>query len=329
MKKKTWTGTLLLLLTAAVWGFAFSAQAKVAEVCGPFTVTCLRYVLGGLVLLPVIAIADRVQGGERKLFSRTRPHIGLTGTEWRGGLFCGLVLAVASVLQQEGLALERENTTKGAFIASLYVILVPVFGLLLGRRPKWNVWAGVSVALVGFFLLTAGSHAGEGGLGDLFVSLGENGFALTMGEWLLLASAAGFAIHILVIDHFAPRVDCVRMACVQFFVASLLTLPGMLAIERPDAAAIVSGAWAIAYIGVMSSGVGFTLQIVGQKGAEPAVATVILSLESVFGALGALVVLHEQKTPVQYVGCGIVFAAVLLAQFPFGRKKKETPGTDA
>lgn len=325
MKKasgKIWLGNGLLLLAAAVWGGGFYAQDLVSGLCDSFTVGGVRFFMAGIFLILVILVAER--RGKRRLFSikEKRFHLDITKAEWVGGLSCGVLLCSAAVCQQIGISDATGDAAAASFITALYVIFVPLFGLFLRRFPKYNVWIGVGLALVGFYLLTANIHQTEPGLGGFFSALGQSGFRLAPGDAWVLVCAVLYAVHILVIDRFVRKADPLRLSCIQFFVASLLSWPFAFIFEEPSLGAIASAFLPLLYLGVLSGGVGYTLQMIGQQYADAAIAPMILSLESVFGALFVALFSGEYKTLVQYIGCGLVFIAVILAQLPLGSKKK-------
>lgn len=303
MKKSVLVRSLLLLLAAFIWGTTFVAQSE-ARV-SPFTFNSMRFFLGALVLLPVIFTFDKVGNKKKGLFAFSR-------YELIGGLFCGLVLGVASAFQQFGIGMTSAG--KSAFITSLYVVLVPVFGIFTKRRVGARIWGCVALAFLGAILLS--SDFSEGG-------------GMNMGDLLCLFCAVTFALHIVVIDRYSPRVDGVRMSCVQFFVAGLISLPLMLVLEAPSASDIIADWLPICYAGFLSCGIAYTLQIVGQKDCPPATASIILSLESVFGAISGTIVLgiigkdaSEIMTARETIGCLTVFLAVILAQLPERKKCK-------
>ncbi len=214
-----------------------------------------------------------------------------------GGLCCGIALAVSSGFQQIGVA----NTTvgKAGFITALYIVIVPLLGIFLGKKVGALVWGGVGLAVIGMYLLCI-----------------TEGFSISLGDLLVLICAVGFAVHILVIDHFSPKVDGVRMSCIQFFVCAVLSSIPMFIFETPSFSAILSAAMPILYTGVMSSGVAYTLQIVAQKDTDPTLASLLLSLESVFAVLAGWILLREGLSHRELLGCALVFAAVILAQWP-------------
>lgn len=298
--------SMFLLLTALVWGVAFVAQRQGGASAGPYTFNCIRSFLGGFVLLPVIPFLDKYTGGRKPQSAQDRRRLS------EGGALCGLVLFVASTLQQLGM---YYGTTAGkaGFLTACYILLVPVLGVFLGKRCRWNVWIGIVVAVAGLYFLCL-----------------TNGFSLQLSDGLVLLCAVCFSVHIMVVDHFSPLVDGVRMSCVQFFVCGAWGMIPMLGVEMPQ---MGPAAWLqslgsidvwipILYAGVMSCGVGYTLQIVGQNGINPAIASLLMSLESVFSVLAGMVLLHETMTGREILGCVLVFAAVIFAQVNFGKQKK-------
>ena len=306
MRNRSLRHSLLLVLTALIWGVAFIAQKSGMDSMEPFTFNCLRSLLGGLVLLPAIPLLDRVRargGGFRK--GRRRDIL-------LGGALCGLALFLASSAQQFGVAWQDPgaNVGKAGFITACYTVIVPLLYRLLGRRSPALVWLGAAVALAGFFCLSL-----MDGL------LAGRGLSLGLSDLMLLLCAVLFSVHILVIDRFSPLADGVRMSCIQFFVCGLLCLPGMLLTEAPTPAGLRAGWLPLVYAGVMSSGVAYTLQIVGQRGVHPAVASLLLSLESVFSVLAGDVLMPGSRlSGWELLGCALVFAAVLLVQLAPGTK---------
>ena len=288
---------ILFILAAAIWGCAFSAQ-KIASAVPPFTLGAARSIFAGVFLIFVIIAFDKINGGDRRLISRK--GIDFSRYELIGGAICGVILSMASVLQQSGVG-NGTDAGKAAFITALYVVLVPVFGLLFKRKAALNVWISVGIAVVGFYLLCI-----------------KNDFSITPSDLLVLSCALVFAFHILAIDHFSPKCDGVRMSCIQFFTAAIVNFAFALVLESPIAFSEVGNSiWAVIYLGVGSSGIAYTLQIVGQKDYNPAAASIILSLESVFGVLFAAILLKERLSVREYVGCAVVFVAVILSQIDF------------
>ena len=279
---------LMLLTTALIWGVAFVAQSVGMDYIGPFTFNCVRSLLGGLVLLPCIFLLDRLDGGKAAA-QKKWPVL--------GGVCCGVVLAVASSLQQIGIA--HTSVGKAGLITALYIVIVPLLGLLGGKRVGGRIWAAVALAVAGMYLLCI-----------------TESFTIGLGDLLVLLCAFCFSIHILVIDHFSPNVDGVRMSCIQFFTAGILCGVPMLLFESPNLTDICA-AWApIAYAGIMSCGVAYTLQVVAQKHTDPTVASLLLSLESVISVLAGWVLLGQALSPRELTGCALSFCAIILAQLP-------------
>ncbi len=287
---------ILPLITAAIWGTAFVAQKSGAGVVGAFTFTWTRYLLAGLALLAFLAL--RAKRGGRSLredFAGALP----------AGLTLGTLLMLGSNLQQLGM-----NTTtagKAGFITALYIVLVPLLGLLLGKRVRLLVWCGVAVALAGLYLLS-------------FTAGGVSSFSA--GDICVLGCALVFSLHILTVDRFIKRFDGTVLACLQFFIAAAESLVPALIFEGLPLQAITQAAVPILYAGVISGGVGYTLQIVAQKDGDPTVVSLLLSLEALFAVLGGALLLHERLTPREYLGCALMLCAVMLVQLP--EKKKTT-----
>ncbi len=300
MNTRSFKNSALLLLTALIWGVAFVAQKDGMNYIGPFTYNGVRSLIGGAVLLVLLPALDklRARGGA---FERGRRRDILVG-----GVLCGVVLFTASMLQQFGIALQgpETNVGKAGFITACYCAIVPVMGLFVKRRSPLLVWLGVAVAVAGFFFLCLmdGLAAGQGlGLGT--------------SDLLLLLCAVFFSVHILVIDRFSPLADGVRLSCIQFLVCGALCLPCMFIWEHPVWRDIWACRLPIAYAGVMSCGVAYTLQVVAQKGVHPAVASLLLSLESVFSVLAGYVLMPGSVlSGWELFGCVLVFAAVILVE---------------
>lgn len=277
----------MLLITALIWGTAFVAQSEGMNYIGPFTYNALRTLLGGIVLIPVIAFFRR--GSKSPDTDKLKATV-------KGGVICGTVLFAASSFQQTGISMTTAG--KAGFVTALYIIIVPIFGLFLGKHPKPIVWICAAGALAGFYLLCI-----------------KECFAVSKGDLLVLAGAAFFAVHIMVIDKFNDMgADGMVMACIQFFTAGIIMLVCMFIFEEPKLPSIYDARLTILYTGVMSCGVAYTLQILGQQRTEPAQATMLMSLESVFAALSGWVILHEELSPRELLGCALVFVSVLAAQ---------------
>ena len=278
-------GALLLLLAAAIWGFAFTAQTAAAETVPPFTFNGVRSVIGGAVLLIYLQIRSRK---EKKQGNIVRPPLQKSAIV--GGIACGVALFVAVNFQQFGISAYPDGvpvSSRGGFITALYVILVPICGMFFHRKISGIIWVSAAVSLGGMYLLCF-----QGGISGLY-----------WGDILVFMCALAFTAHILVVDHFAQEVDGV-------------TLIGMLLFESPDWTAVAQAWLPLLYAGVLSSGVAYTLQIVGQRSTDPTVAPLVMSLESVFAGLGGWAILGERMSLRELAGCGLVFAAVVLAQMP-------------
>lgn len=326
MNKRKVFGTALLVLTAFIWGLGFPMQSMALAHVGAATLTCVRNVIAGFFLLALIPIFDRMnKESGRRLFLRHgkgfRPDF--TKRELLGGVLCGILLGTATTLQQMGLATEETDSGKAAFITALYMVIVPLLGMLRKRFPSRRIFFSVGLAVLGSYFLTANIVFTGTGVGGFFSSLLNSGFQFAFGDLMVFLCAFVFALHVFVIDLFSTETDGIRMSCIQFFVSSLITFPVMLIAEDVSIAAIFAATLPILYLGIFSSGVAYTGQIIGQKHVEVTVATLVLSLESVFGALGGAVLLNETKTPLQLIGCAIVFGAVVLAEIPEKRKKKK------
>lgn len=292
MDRKKMRSNGLLLLTAFIWGTAFVAQSIGMEYVGAFTFNMCRFLLGGAVLLPAaIALVCRERGAGAAA-RRLRIRDGV-----RGGLACGVVLFVAGSFQQVGISMTTVG--KGGFISALYIVLVPVCGVFMKKRVPRLVWPGVALATAGMYLLC----------------VTEN-FTINRGDLCLFCCALCYTAHILVIDRVSPRADGILISCVQFLTAGVLSAVLTFLFETPRPDAILAAAPSILYAGVLSCGVAYTLQIIAQKDTDPTVASILMSLESVFSLLAGWVILHQNLSPRELLGCVFVFAAVILAQIP-------------
>lgn len=281
-----------LTLAALIWGIAFVAQSSASAFIKPFTYNAIRCFLGGVTLLPLVFFQKR---NNSRQSSGTAAHAAAPGAWLTGGIYCGICLCVGSVLQQTGI--QQTSVGKAGFITALYIIFVPIAGILfLGKKITPPVIASAILGLIGMFLLCI-----------------RDGFSIGRGDFYVLLCSFAFTAHILVIDHFGKKADGVLLSCIQFFVVSLLCLPFMLLLEQPTLSQIRSAWLPILYAGVMSCGAGYTLQIVGQKDMNPTIASLILSLESVFSAIAGWILLGQKLSFREICGCAIMFAAILLA----------------
>lgn len=294
-------GDLLLLLTALIWGVAFVAQKSGGEGMGALTCNGVRSLICVCGLLVAIPVFDHFGLGHKPQNAQQRCLL------WKAGVLCGLAMFSATNLQQIGLAMPGVSEGKGAFVTALYIVLVPLLGSFFGRRPGVRTWLGVGIAVVGLYLLCA---------------KGESGFG--RADVLLLLCALMFAVQIMLVDRYSPLVDGVRLSCIQFLVVGILNLPLMFLFETPTVAALGAHIGELLYLGLLSSGVGYTLQIIAQKDAAPTAASLIMSLESVFGALAGWLIAGHPLGIYEIIGCVLMFGAIVLAQLPAsGRKKRE------
>lgn len=297
--------TFLLFLTAFIWGVAFVAQSVGMDYVGPWTFNASRFIIGAVFLIPCIAFLDGLKKKEAAASGTSSEKSAPQDkkTLLIGGLCCGIAIAVASTLQQYGISMTTVG--KAGFITALYIVIVPLFGLFLKKKAGMNIWVSVVIAAVGMYLLCI-----------------TEGFSIGRGDFLVFLCAIGFSLHILVIDYFSPKADGVVISCVQFFTAGIISCVLMMVFEKPSWSAVFS-AWApVLYAGVMSCGVGYTLQVVAQKHVEPTVASLIMSLESVFSVLAGWVLLGQSLSARELLGCVFVFGAIILAQIPAGLFKR-------
>ncbi|MCQ2511549.1 MAG: DMT family transporter [Lachnospiraceae bacterium] len=301
--KKEMQGNLMLLITALIWGSAFVAQSAGMEYVGPFTYNMSRSYIGFLVLIPVVLFFRKSGQKEHPLTKEENKELNMRSI--KGGIFCGLALGVASCVQQIGVSMTTAG--KAGFITALYIILVPILGIFLKKRIPKIIWLCVAIALVGFWLLCI-----------------KEGFTIGTGDLFCLLCAFCFSVHIMVIDHFtAQKTDSIMISCVQFLVAAIFSTVLTVLFESPSWSAIWDAKLTILYAGVLSSGVAYTLQVVAQRYTKPTVATLLMSLESVFAALFGALILHEVLTGKEFIGCILVFVAVILAQIPLPELKKK------
>lgn len=289
MQKNSIKNTMMLLLAAMIWGFAFVAQSTGMNYVGPFTFNAVRSFMGSFVLFPVAFL------GKHRFSQMTkeeRKELLLSGS------ICGVLLGTATNLQQIGIM--TTSVGKAGFLTALYIVLVPIVGLFLKKKCGKNVWIGVVCSIIGLYLLC----------------MTDNSTGIAIGDLYLLSCAVVFTFHILVIDHFAPKVNGVQMSCIQFLVAGILSSIFMFLSETPSISSIWEAKLPLLYAGVLSSGVAYTLQILGQKNYNPTIAVLILSLESSFSVLGGFLILKETLSMREGVGCILMFIAIILAQLP-------------
>ena len=297
MKKENIKGPALLLLTACIWGVAFVAQSVGMEYVGPFTFNFVRSILGGLVLIPCIFFLNRGEksGSAEKISEEEKKA--QRKTLLTGGICCGIALCLATNFQQIGI--KYTTVGKAGFITACYIVIVPVIGIFRKKKCSPVIWLSVLLAVVGLYLLCINEQ-----------------FSIGYGDILVFVCAMLFSVHILVVDYFSPKVDGVKMSCIQFLVCGLLSGVVMLFTEQPQLFGVLLAWKPIAYAGIMSCGVGYTLQIVGQKGMDPTVASLILSLESCISVLSGWLLLGQTLSMREGFGCAAMFAAIILAQLP-------------
>ncbi|EQB87705.1 drug/metabolite transporter (DMT)-like permease [Clostridium punense] len=297
MNNKSLTANLLLILTAAIWGFAFVAQRVGSQYVGAFTFNGIRFALGALSLIPLIIFLDKrkdkiEESKEKQNFKNTLIP----------GILVGTILYIGATLQQVGLF----YTTVGnaSFITGLYMVFVPIIGIFLKHKISKNSWIGVVLAIIGLYLL----------------SINEN-FSISYGDFLEVIGAIFWAIHILTIDNFTKRVNPLKLSFIQFATCSILSVITAFIFEDITMTGISSALIPILYGGLLSVGVAYTLQVVAQKNAKPSHAAIILSMESVFGAIGGAILLGESMSGRGYVGCGLILAGILVSQINFSSEK--------
>lgn len=291
----------MLVLAAVIWGVSFVAQSVGMETVEAFTFNSIRMLIGGIVLLPLVIVRLRKQ------FRAPEKTKEIKKKELKdflkGGLACGVLLCIASNLQQLAFTYDME-VGKVGFITALYMVFVPILGFFVGRKARVTGWIGVILGTIGLYLLC---------MTEGFSSVG-------VGDFLVLGCAVFYALHILVIDRFIERVDDIGLSCAQYLVSGIISAVFMFAFETPQMSAIIATAPTILYAGIMSCGVAFTFQVVGQKSVEPTVASLLLCLESVFSVLFGWLLLHEVLSTREFIGCAVMFVAVLISQIP--EKKK-------
>lgn len=287
-------GSLQLTLTALIWGIAFVAQSVGMDYVGPYTFNCVRYYIGAIVLIPVVIIIKKIDANSKAANNSSsnvlRPTI-------KGGIICGILLSVATLLQQFGIM--YSSVGKAGFITALYIIIVPFLSIFLKKKLHANAWISACIACVGFYIMSiSGKPSIEGG--DIY----------------LLACAFMFSLQIMVVDHYVENANPVLMSLIQFATCATVCGIGMLAFEAPQLSNILAAYVPILYTGVLSSGVAYTLQIVGQRNVEATLASLIMSLESVFAALAGWFILKVALESKEIIGCVLVFIAIIIAQIP-------------
>ena len=295
-----------MVAATILWGASFSAQSRGVRLVDPMLFTALRSVLGALALAVVVMLGDLCRERRVSLWGGAKTPEARK-TLLAGGLWCGVILSVAGTLQQYGM--KYTTAAKAGFLTALYIVIVPILGIsFFRRRTSGFLWFAAILALTGAYLLC-------GGVG-----------AVGKGEWFVIGCAVVFSMHILVIDRYAPGCDCVRLSCLQFAVAAALNLVGAAVIGSSwEAKALADALPYLLYAGIASSAIAFTLQMVAQKYLHPVTATLLMSLESVFAAIGGRFFLDERLTAVELTGCAVIFVAVILSQLPPPRSRRGDP----
>ena len=312
MNSKKMRSNLMLLLTAFIWGVAFVAQSVGMDYVGPFTFNAVRNFIGAFVLLLFIPLIDKANQKSAALPGTTESDIpsgtsdistsGNAASSDKkaliiGGILCGIFLAIASSFQQMGIA--YTTVGKAGFITAMYIVIVPILGLFVGKKVRLIAWVSVGLSVVGLYLLCM-----------------TESFSLGKGDILVLICAFCFSFHIMIVDYFSPKVDGVRMSCIQFFTCGIICgIPALLT-ESPNLPSILAAWQPILYAGALSCAVGYTLQIVAQKNTDPVIASLLMSLESAFSLLAGWVILHQYLSPKELCGCLLMFAAIMLSQIP-------------
>ncbi len=301
---KKWLGSGMLLLTAIIWGVAFVAQSVGMDYVEPFTFNFARYIIGAIVLLPFLGLGNpkKTAAGEEANTAKKK----MIRKSILGGIGCGILLCIASMLQQFGI-MYTNVVGKAGFITALYIILVPVLGIFFRKKTKPLVWVCVVISVIGLYLLCV-----------------SDGYRLEVADIFLLACALVFAFHIIFIDYISPGTNGVLISCVQFFVAGILCMIAMFLFENPSLAGMLKAYIPILYTGVLSCGVAYTFQILGQKYVEPTKASLILCLESVVSVLAGWLLLQQALSVRELIGCVVMFVAIIMAQFV----QKEEPAAE-
>ena len=311
----------LLFLAALIWGCAFVAQSVAMDYIEPFTMNGIRCLIGSAVLVPYILIAGKIKqkkendhnSQNQSMVEHNENHnIGQNTAEEKkekikmsiiGGIFCGIALTLGTTLQQFGI--QTTTVGKAGFITALYIVLVPVFGIFIGKKLTGKLVSAILLSVVGLYLLCM-----------------TGSFSLQSGDIMIMLCALAFTFHILIVDYYAPKGDGVLISCIQFLVCGVICCIGMMIYEKPEISQILAAKVPILYAGVMSCGIAYTFQIVGQKDMNPTVCSLILSLESVFSVLAGWVILHQTLSSKEALGCILMFIAIILAQLP-GKKTVE------
>ena len=293
---------IALLTVAVIWGLTFTAQRVGMEFLGPYTFNAVRAILGSISLIPVIILFKLMKKKKKASYSPQKTKIRRIRLI-QGGLACGIVLFLGMTLQQIGII--YTSAGKAGFITALYIVIVPILSFFYKHKITVNVWISVILAAFGLYLLCC-----------------KTDFTVAPADLILIISALMFALHIMVINHYSPKVNPIKLSCAQFFVAGTLSIVPMLLFEQPTLHNVWLAKDAIIYSGFFACGLAYTLQIAGQRNTSPVVASLILSLESVFAVVGGFLILHEVLSIRELAGCGFMITATILSQLNFPANKK-------
>lgn len=297
MKKMKLSSSLMLFLAALIWGFAFAFQSQGMDYMGPMTFNGTRFLIGAIVLVPVIFLFRKP--GEKKKITKDDVKITVTG-----GMICGLCLFIASSLQQFGI--QYTSVGKAGFLTTLYIILVPIIGIFFKKKASVMVWIGAVLSVIGMYLLCVSET-----------------MSINKGDVFAFCCAIVFAFHILSVDYFSPKTNGIVLSCIQFFTSGICAMVCAIIWEQPKVTEIVNGIIPLLYVGIMSSGVAYTLQILGQKNADPTIASLIMSLESAVSVLGGWIILGQKLSGKELLGCLLMFVAVIGVQVYDAKKENK------
>ena len=289
-------GSLMLLLTALIWGNGFVAQSVGMDYIGPYTFLCVRGIIGGLFLIPCIFIL--------KKFNYIKDESKNAKTLIKGGVLCGIVVCIANIFQQFGIV--YTTVGKAGFITALYIIIVPLIGIIFKKKVDKNTYVSVLIAMAGLYLLCI-----------------NESFTINKGDILSLICAFFFSIQILLVDSYSSFVDCVKLSCIQFLVSGIISPVPMFIFEHPEIKSILAAYIPLLYAGIMSFGIAYTLQIIGQKYLEASYASLLMSLESVFAVLGGWIILGQALSFKEVLGTILMFLSIILAQIPINILKRK------
>lgn len=289
-------GEMFLLLTAFIWGTAFVAQSMGMDHIGAFTFNAARSFVGAFAVFIIVLVNDKIQNKDKSIDKKHNNKLYI-----RGGIICGLILFAASGFQQVGM--QYTTAGKAGFITTLYIILVPIIGVFLKKKAGVKVWISTIIAIVGIYLLSI-----------------KEGLTIGIGDTYVICCALVFSFHIIVVDKYSSITDVIKMSCVQLIVCGVSSLAVAIIFENINIDGLIKTIGPILYTGVLSSGVAYTCQMIGQKDTKPAVASILMSLEAVFAALGGWIILNERLSIKELIGCVLVFIAVIITQIPDKRE---------